>query len=106
LDEDRIEGENPLKDFRPRAPQHLKRTDSFKYCPDILVNSFYDPVTEEGAAFEELLGFHGGLGGNQAKPFLLFPAEWDIDKDEIVGAEQVYRVLKGRVSTYGSAVSE
>ena len=97
LDEDRIEGKNPLEDFRPRAPQHLKRTDGFKYCPDILVNSFYDPDTEEGAAFEELLGFHGGLGGPQTAPFILYPTEWELGNEEIVGAEQVYKVFKKHI---------
>lgn len=35
-----IEGEDPLTVFGPRADIHLSRTDSFKYAPDILVNSF------------------------------------------------------------------
>ena len=39
-----------------------------------MVNSFYDPVTEEGCAFEELISFHGGLGGPQTQPFILHPA--------------------------------
>lgn len=106
LDDDRVEGEDPLANFRPRSPDHLRRTNSFKYVPDILVNSFYDPVLDEGAAFEELIGFHGGLGGNQAKPFLLFPSEWDLDKEEIVGAEHVYRALKRRVRSVRSVKSE
>ena len=31
-------------------------------APDIYVNSLYDPVLDEVAAFEELVGCHGGLG--------------------------------------------
>ena len=106
LNEDRVDGENPLANFGPNAIRHLRRTDSFPDAPDILVNSFFDPEKEEGAAFEELIGFHGGLGGYQAQPFLLYPTEWDLDDEEIVGAEQVYRVLKGRVKSGGSVVSE
>ena len=94
LDDDRVEGQNPLANFRPNAAQHLRRTHHFKYVPDILVNSFYDPETQEAAAFEEQIGFHGGFGGAQAWPFLLFPAKWELDKQEIVGAEQVYQLLK------------
>jgi len=94
LDEDRIEGENPLALFGPRAAQHLRRTDSFPNCPDILVNSFYDPVKNEGAAFEELIGFHGGLGGTQTRPFLLHPVELKVDGD-LVGAAAVYKTCKG-----------
>jgi len=92
---DRIEGENPLANFRARAPKHLLRTHSFKHCPDILVNSLWDVQKREGAAFEELVGFHGGMGGDQSHPFLFFPSDWDIAKEEIVGAENVYRALKG-----------
>ena len=57
-----------------RAAQHLRRTDGFSHCPDILVGSFYDPEAEEGCAFEELISFHGGLGGPQTRPFVLYPA--------------------------------
>jgi len=51
----------------------------------------------EEAAFEELIGFHGGLGGYQTQPFMLYPVEWDLDGKNIVGAEQVYKVLKGKL---------
>ena len=95
LAEGRFTGENPLANFRPGLPQHLCRTDSFDNAPDILVNSFYDPELDEGAAFEELIGFHGGAGGNQSHPFLFVPNDWTIDTDgPIVGAEQVHRALK------------
>lgn len=94
LQDDRIEGENPLELFGPRAAQHLRRTDSFPNCPDILVNSFYDPEHNEGCAFEELIGFHGGLGGTQTQPFLLHPAELKVDGD-LVGAADVYKTCKG-----------
>jgi hypothetical protein len=63
----------------PNTASHLRRTDSFANTPDILVNSFYDPDIDEGAAFEELIGFHGGLGGKQAEPFVLFPTGFPID---------------------------
>ena len=75
LNEDRVDGENPLDLYGPNVVAHLKRTDSFPDAPDILVNSFIDTGKNEGAAFEELIGFHGGLGGYQTQPFLLSPAE-------------------------------
>ena len=61
LETDTFEGENPIASFGKNAAHHLKRTDSFKYVPDILVNSFYNPETREVAAFEELIGSHGGM---------------------------------------------
>ena len=93
LEDDRVEGQNPLANFGPRAADHLRRTDSFPNCPDILVNSFYDPDNNEGCAFEELIGFHGGMGGPQTEPFILHPAELPAN-GELVGAAAVYRTCK------------
>jgi putative membrane protein len=98
LKNDRIEGENPLKGFGKNAALHLKRTDSFKYVPDILVNSLYDAQRNEVAAFEELIGSHGGLGGEQSKPFLLYPSSWNLEKEEIIGAEKLHSVLKSKLN--------
>ena len=98
LKDDKIEGQNPLKGFGKNAALHLKRTDSFKYVPDILVNSFYDASKNEVAAFEELIGSHGGLGGEQSKPFLLYPSSWNLEKEEIIGAEKLHYVLKSKLN--------
>jgi uncharacterized membrane protein YvlD (DUF360 family) len=93
LAESRVEGEDPLEVFPPNAPRHLLRTDGFKDVADIMVGSFYDPVLEEGCAFEELICFHGGLGGPQTRPFIIHPAELPMPDDQIIGAEQVHRLL-------------
>ena len=93
LDSDTYTGENPLNDFGENAADHLRRTNSFSTVPDILVNSFYDKENDEVAAFEELVGSHGGLGGTQTKPFILHPSYWQINND-LVGAESIYHLLK------------
>ena len=41
-----------------------------------MVNSRYDPELNEVAAFEDQVSSHGGLGGPQTHPFLLYPAEF------------------------------
>jgi len=97
LDSDEIIGENPLEGFGKNIVKHLKRNVSFKYTPDILVNSFYDEEKDEVCAFEELVGSHGGVGGSQSKPFILYPSDWNIDEGEIVGAESIYRILKNNL---------
>jgi hypothetical protein len=94
LDEGRVEGEDPLAPFGPRAADHVRRTDGFPHCPDILVNSIFEPDTEEVAAFEELVGSHGGMGGSQSFPFVLFPRDLPYPEDEVVGAEHMHRVLR------------
>ncbi len=94
LDSGEIEGANPLEGFGDTIVQHLKRTSSFEHTPDILVNSFYDKETDEVCAFEELVGSHGGAGGDQSKPFILYPSSWNVSDDEIIGAENIYKLLK------------
>ena len=49
---------------------------------------------DEVAAFEELVGSHGGMGGTQSFPFLLHPVELELPDEEIVGAEHVHRHLR------------
>ena len=66
------------------------RTDGFAHVADIMVNSFYDPQLDEGCAFEELISFHGGLGGPQTRPFILHPAVLPAPAEPIVGAAAVH----------------
>ena len=77
LDEDRVEGEDPTTLFGPHTIMSLKREDAMTHAPDLLLLSQYDPELGEVAAFEELIGSHGGLGGPQTEPFILHPVEWD-----------------------------
>ncbi|MGI9624852.1 MAG: phage holin family protein [Acidimicrobiales bacterium] len=94
LDGDVIEGSDPLTPFGPNTAHHLRRTSSFTNCPDLLVNSFYDPEADEGAAFEELIGFHGGLGGKQSHPFVLAPTNLTQPTEPLVGARSIYELFK------------
>jgi hypothetical protein len=101
LEEMRVEGEDPLAPFGPNAAAHLRRTDSFPHCPDVIVNSTYWAQTDEVAAFEELVGSHGGLGGTQSHPFVLHPAELPWPEAPVVGAERVHRILRGWLGSLG-----
>jgi uncharacterized membrane protein YvlD (DUF360 family) len=94
LAEDTVEGEDPLADFGPHVADHLRRHDSFPHCPDILVNSMYDPVADEVAPFEEFMGSHGGLGGPQMHPFAVVPAAWREPAAPIVGVEAMHAALR------------
>src|SRR5215204_7725955 len=95
LEHDYAVGSDPLAPFGPNAKLHLKRTDAFANAPDFLVNSLFDPTTGAVAAFEELVGCHGGLGGPQAKPFVLYPAPFTAPEAPIVGAADLGAVLTG-----------
>ncbi len=94
LAEDRVEGDDPLAHFSPTAAQHLLRTDGFPHVADIMIGSFYDPELEEGCAFEELISFHGGLGGPQTRPFVLYPDRLPLPDEPLVGAASVHGLLE------------
>jgi hypothetical protein len=72
----------------------MRRLDAFSNVGDLLINSTFDPELEEVAAFEELVGSHGGMGGPQTRPFLLHPAELVLDGDPLVGAPAVHQQLQ------------
>jgi uncharacterized membrane protein YvlD (DUF360 family) len=93
--ENRTEGADPLRLFGRNAADHLVRSDTFEHAPDIVVNSFYDPELEQGCAFEELISFHGGLGGPQTRPFILYPVELPMPGRRIVGAAGVHDLISG-----------
>jgi uncharacterized membrane protein YvlD (DUF360 family) len=94
LADGRVEGEDPLANFSDNAPRHLLRTDGFSNVADLMIGSFYDPDFDEGCAFEELISFHGGMGGPQTQPFILHPVELSVPEAPIVGAEQVHALLR------------
>lgn len=101
LDEGRVEGEDPLAPFGPNAADHVRRTDGFEHCADLMVNSRFWPEFGEVAAFEELVGSHGGLGGTQSHPFVLHPAELEWPEEEVIGAESVHRIFRGWLAGLG-----
>jgi hypothetical protein len=53
------------------------------------------PHIAAGCAFEELISLHGGMGGPQTRPFLLYPSELPAPQEPIVGAASVHAILSG-----------
>jgi uncharacterized membrane protein YvlD (DUF360 family) len=96
-----VEGEDPLAPYGPNAEHHVSRTDGFEHCPDIVVNSTYWADTDEVAAFEELVGSHGGMGGGQSFPFALAPSDWYFPDEPVVGAEEMHRVMRRWLADVG-----
>lgn len=92
LDTGRVTGPDPLAPFGPHAVAAVRRTAAFPHAADIMVNSAYDPVTHAVHAFEEQVGSHGGLGGDQSRAFLLHPYELEGPgpDERLVGAGAVH----------------
>jgi uncharacterized membrane protein YvlD (DUF360 family) len=93
LETGRVEGDDPLAPFSATAPRHLLRSSGFAHVPDILVGSFYDASLDEGCAFEELISFHGGLGGPQTRAFVLHPTRLAYPDGPVLGAERLHELL-------------
>jgi hypothetical protein len=104
LDRDRVEGEDPTSLFGPHTVMSLKREDAMAHAPDLLLISQYDPELGEVAAFEELIGSHGGLGGPQTEPLILHPADWELDEEVPLGAPAIYRNIRRWLESIGIAL--
>src|SRR4051794_41768751 len=68
-----------------------------------MLNSTYWEQMDEVAAFEELVGSHGGMGGTQSYPFVLYPADLELLDEELVGPEAVHRHLRRWLVELGHA---
>jgi uncharacterized membrane protein YvlD (DUF360 family) len=101
LDDGRIEGEDPLAPFGENAAAKAKRTDGFSHVADIMVNSTYWAELEEVAAFEELIGSHGGMGGPQQYPFVLVPDEFARPDHLLLGPGAVHDWMRRWLSDLG-----
>jgi uncharacterized membrane protein YvlD (DUF360 family) len=96
-----VVGEDPLApygDVELRSWQ-VRRIADFPNCGDLLLNS---PVYADGtvAAYEELIGSHGGLGGEQTDAFIFHPSDMEIP--ETRNSMDFMPLLKGRVGLPGA----
>jgi hypothetical protein len=98
-------GDDPLAPYGKHAADLVARASSFPHCADIMINSRYDPDTDEASAFEPHVGSHGGLGGPQSRGFLVHPRSFAAP-GQVVGAEQLHRVLRGWLTDLGHPVPE
>ncbi|HET6482057.1 MAG TPA: alkaline phosphatase family protein [Actinoplanes sp.] len=88
-----VQGIDPLLPYGPRARHDLLGHQESAHIGDLVLISSVDLVTEEVAAFEELVGSHGGLGGWQTDAVLVHPARWPITEAEIDGPDALHRQL-------------
>jgi hypothetical protein len=103
LDTGEVAGEDPLRPYRDHAARALRRAVMMPEAPDLYVNSRVDDVTLDIAAFEPLVGAHGGLGGWQDRAILLVPRSLAdvLPKEQIEGADRVHAVLVAMLRAVG-----
>ena len=73
LDTGQVTGEDPLEPYGNHAARMLRRAVMMPEAPDLYINSRVSDITLDIAAFEPLVGAHGGLGGWQDRAVLLTP---------------------------------
>ncbi|MFI6826006.1 alkaline phosphatase family protein [Kribbella sp. NPDC050241] len=88
----RIEGTDPLTPYGEHAAASLLWQAEMPHNGDIVVISRLDDYTHEVAAFEELVGCHGGIGGWQTDAVLVHPSRWVLAEPP-VGSDAVHRLL-------------
>ncbi|HET6530091.1 MAG TPA: alkaline phosphatase family protein [Actinoplanes sp.] len=93
LADGRVEGADPLLPYGPHARADLLRHQETAHVGDLVLISAVDPVTQEVAAFEELVGSHGGLGGWQTDAMLVHPAAWPLSQGALTGPDALHRQL-------------
>ncbi|WP_426244819.1 phage holin family protein [Nocardioides sp. LHG3406-4] len=96
-----VEGLDPLLPFGRHAPAMLLAATEMPQAPDIYVNSALDPDTLDVAAFEPLVGCHGGLGGWQDSAFVLAPSHLLAPDGPIVGGDELHQHLIGILDSLG-----
>lgn len=103
LDTGAIEGTDPLAPFPAHAGEVLARAMAMHQAPELYVNSSLDPLTLDIAAFEPLVGAHGGLGGWQDRAVLLVPRELEhvVPSAPVMGADRLHDVLVGMLESVG-----
>jgi len=94
LDDGHVEGVDPLLPFGSYAPGFVQRVAHRPEAPDIYVNSLLDPGTDEVAAFEGLVGCHGGLGGWQDRACAVVPVDVPFPEERVVGADAMHVALR------------
>jgi uncharacterized membrane protein YvlD (DUF360 family) len=100
-----VEGVDPLLGFGAHAPAMLRTATLMPQAPDVYVNSSLDPDNLDVAAFEPLVGCHGGLGGWQDSAFVIAPSHLLAPDGPIVGGEQLHQQLVGLLESLGHRTS-
>ncbi len=103
LSDGAVTGDDPLARYGPLSPVHFRRLDEIAHVGDLALISRIDDGTDEVAAFEELIGSHGGLGGWQTRASLVYPSTWPDPESPLLGAPAVHRQLKAWMAALSPA---
>ncbi len=92
LGDGHVDGEDPLRQYGPHGRADLLRAARLDNAGDLIVVSSVDD-SGQVHAFEEQVGSHGGIGGQQNEAVLLYPADLPLQDGPLVGAEALHHQL-------------
>ena len=92
-DLDRLRGSNPLDGLSDPYYQaaQLEHVASFPHAGDLILLGAWE--NDAVVTFEDQLGTHGGVGGPQEKPFILYPARVDWPSGAITSPCDLYPIF-------------
>jgi len=96
-----VKGVDPLAPFGKHAVAMVRAATEMGQAPDLYVNSAVDADTQDVAAFEPLVGSHGGLGGWQDRGFVLAAPDLFAPATLVVGGDELHRHLVGALESLG-----
>ena len=73
--------------------RQLRRLDSFERAGDLVIFGAFDGSTQVN--FEDQVGGHGSIGGDQLHPFVLAKKSWRWDLSNVTNASELYPLLVG-----------
>jgi uncharacterized membrane protein YvlD (DUF360 family) len=88
-----FEGKNPLSIYEDSAAYQIRKLFSYTNTGDIIIQSKYDPLSDQIPAFENLLAHHGGIGGEQTHAFVMHPGKLVYEK-KITDATDMHKQLR------------
>ena len=90
---ERLRGDHPLTGLSdlPYQVAQIDYVASFPHSGDLMLLGAWDGV--EVVTFEDQIGTHGGVGGPQEKPFVLYPGETEWPGDAIKDSRDLYAVF-------------
>ncbi len=86
-----VRGQDPLRSLPEpeQAANQLRQLASFPHSGDIIVFGAWSEAGEV-VCFENQVASHGGLGGPQDYPFIMYPSELDLDLEAVTNAKDLY----------------
>src|SRR5438876_2909434 len=71
--------------------KHLTRLNTFDTAGDLVVFGTYDGHKQVN--FEDQVGGHGSIGGDQLRPFLLAKKTWNFEMSAVTNSSDLYPML-------------